>query len=533
MKKILYIIALMGIATIVFNSCTKDLDTTPIDPDDITSAAVFDDPASYTNFMAKCYAGLALGGQEGGDGKPDVAGIDGGFSQYLRQYWYHQELSTDEALIAWDDATIKDFHYQQWGSGDTFIAAMYYRLFYQISMTNEFLRQTTDALLNERGVPDDIKAKVKFYRLEARFLRALSYWHGLDLFGSIPFVTESDPVGAPSFYPPQISKADLFAFIEKELKEIEVEMKDPRTNEYGRADKAAAWMLLAKLYLNAEVYINEPKFTECITYCNKIFSSSYALAPTFQQVFWANNDMIPETMQEIIFPIRYSGEYSNTWGGTTFIIHAGVGGEMVGSDYGIDDGWGGTRVTPEFYNKFDDVENDIRATFFSEGQTLSIDNVGDFSNGYAYPKFVNYSIENGTKVNGYSLTFPDTDFPMFRVADTYLMYAEAVVRGGAGGSATDATIKVNELRTRANVPVINDGDLTLDWILDERARELAWEGHRRTDLIRHHKFTESTYVWEWKGNTKQGRSTDSKFNLYPLPESDVNANPNLKQNPDY
>jgi len=135
MKKLLYIFALIGVTTLVFNACTKDLDTTPIDPDEITSADVFDDPASYTNFMAKCYAGLAVGGQEGGDGQADVAGIDGGFSQYLRQYWYHQELSTDEALISWDDATIKDFHYQQWGTGDTFIAAMYYRLFYQISLT--------------------------------------------------------------------------------------------------------------------------------------------------------------------------------------------------------------------------------------------------------------------------------------------------------------------------------------------------------------------------------------------------------------
>ena len=533
MKKLIYIFALIGVTTLVFNACTKDLDTTPIDPDEITSADVFDDPASYTNFMAKCYAGLAVGGQHGGDGEADVAGIDGGFSQYLRQYWYHQELSTDEALISWDDATIKDFHYQQWGTGDTFIAAMYYRLFYQISLTNEFLRQTTDDLLNERGVPADIKAEVQFYRLEARFLRALSYWHGLDLFGSIPFVTESDPVGAAGFYPPQISKADLFAFIESELKAIEVEMKEPRSNEYGRADKAAAWMVLAKLYMNAEVYIGQPKYTECLTYCNKIIASSYTLAPTFQQVFWANNDQETETMQEIIFPIRYGGEHTQTWGGTTFIIHAGIGGDMAGSDYGVDDGWGGTRVTPEFYNKFDDVDNDVRATFFTEGQTLSIQNVGNFTDGYAYPKFVNYSMINDEKVNGYSLTFPDTDFPMFRVADVYLMYAEAVLRGGGGGNLGEATTFVNELRTRANVSTINDGDLTLDWILDERARELAWECHRRTDLIRYERFSQSSYVWEWKGNTQQGRSTDIKFNLYPLPDSDVNANPNLQQNAGY
>jgi len=194
MKRLIYIMVLaLGVAT-MFNSCSKILDTTPIDPDEVTSGTVFDNPESYTQFMAKCYAGLAVGGQEGGDGQADISGIDGGFSQYLRQYWYHQELTTDEAVIGWDDATIKDFHYQQWGDGDTFIAAMYYRIFYQISLANEFLRQTTDAKLDERGVSKEWRDKLVFYRLEARWLRSLSYWHALDLFGSVPFATEKDPI---------------------------------------------------------------------------------------------------------------------------------------------------------------------------------------------------------------------------------------------------------------------------------------------------------------------------------------------------
>jgi len=534
MKKILYIIALMGVVTLVFNACTKDLDTKPIDPDEITSGNVFDDPMAYTQFMAKCYAGLAVGGQEGGDGMADIAGIDGGFSQYLRQYWYHQELSTDEAVIGWNDATIKDFHYQQWGSGDTFIAAMYYRIIYQVSLCNEFLRQTEDGVLSDRGVSDQWKTKIAAYRLEARFLRALSYWHALDLFGRAPFVTEADPVGEAGFFPPQYSANQLFAFVESELKAIEGSMKAPRTNEYGRADQAAAWTVLAKLYMNAEVYIGQAKYTESLTYTNKVINSAYQIAPTYQQIFWANNDQVQETMQEIIFPIRYDGQHTQTWGGTTFIIHASIGGTMVGPDYGVNGGWGGTRVTSALYEKFGtETETDLRATFYTDGQTLSIDDMGDFTNGYAFPKFVNYSMVNGEKVNGYSEEFPDTDFPMFRVADLYLMYAESVLRGGAGGDIATATGFVNELRTRANATTITSADLDLDFVLDERSRELAWEGHRRTDLIRYGRFSESTYLWEWKGNTKQGRSTNIKYNLYPLPASDVNANPNLVQNEGY
>jgi len=531
MKQNIYRIVLIAGIAIMLNSCAKILDTKPIDPDEITSATVFDNPESYTQFMAKCYAGLALTGQEGPAGNGDVSVIDEGFSQYLRMYWYHQEFTTDEAITTWDDAgTIKDFHFQEWGTGDKFIAGMYYRIFYQISLTNEFLRQTTDGKLSDRGVSQEWKDKIVFYRAEARWLRALSYWHALDLFGSVPFGTDADPVG--DFLPQQISKADLFDYIESELVAIEDVMMDPRANEYGRADKAAAWMLLAKLYLNAEVYIGTPKYTECITYCDKVINSSYALSPTFQQLFWANNDVVAETMQEIIFPIRYSGEHTQTWGGTTFIIHASVGGEdMEPGDYGINGGWGGTRVTKEFVAKFGEPDN--RAMFFTEGQTLEIDNVGDFLNGYAYTKFRNMSYDTaGVGTPGFSLEFPDTDFPMFRLGDVYLMYAEAVVRGG-GGNVASALGYVNDIRSRADVEAIPEAEMTLEFILDERARELAWEGHRRTDLIRYNKFTGSEYIWSWKGNTKGGRSTDAKYNLFPLPESDVNANSNLTQNPNY
>ncbi len=530
MKKIIFIFVLITGVSLFLNSCIKDLDTKPIDPDEVTSATVFDNPESYTQFLAKCYAGLAVGGQQGGDGMADISGIDGGFSQYLRQYWYHQELTTDEAVIGWDDATIKDFHFQQWGDGDTFIAAMYYRIYYQISLCNEFLRQTTDDLLDERGVSDEWRNKIAFYRVESRWLRALSYWHVLDLFGNgVPFVVESDPIG--DFFPPTIAKAELFNFIESELKAIEGSMIEPPHFEYGRADKGAAWMLLAKLYFNAEAYLGVNKYAECITYCEKIINGPYALSPTFQQLFWANNDQDATTIREIIFPIRYNGQKTQTWGGTTFIIAASIGGEMEAQNYGTAERWGGTRTTKEFVALFSD--DDSREMFFTEGQNLEIENISMFEEGYAVTKFRNvWYNENGDTISGSSETFMDTDFPMFRLADVYLMYAEAVKRGG-GGNEGQAVDYVNDLRQRVGASAITAGDMDLDFILDERGRELYWECHRRTDLIRHNKFTGDNYIWAWKGNIKDGRSTDAKYNLFPLPAADVNANPNLNQNPNY
>ncbi len=530
MYRLYYKFILLAGLVFVLASCTKDLDTVPLDPKVKTSANVFDNPAAYKEALAKIYAGLAVSGQQGPAGMPDISGIDEGFGQYLRGLWYLEELPTDEAVISWNDQTIKDFHYQSWGSSDVFISAFYYRVFYQIGLCNEFLRQTTDAKLNERGVDDALKTEIKHYRAEARFMRALSYYHALDEFGSVPFVTEKDPVGA--FFPKQISRTELFNYIESELKAIEPDLIDARQNEYGRADKAADWTLLAKLYLNAKVFTGQERNTDCITYCKKVINAGYSLKPEYKNLFLADNNL---NNNEVIFSINFDGVHTKTWGGTTFIIHAAVGGNMNPADYGIDGGWAGTRTTSAFVNKFPDVTGttDKRAMFFTDGQKLEINDVGKFTDGYAITKFKNIT---STGAPGSDLTFPDTDFPLFRLADVYLMYAEAVVRGGQGGDMATAVNYINKLRERAygnNSGDITANDLTLDFILNERARELYWEAQRRTDLIRFGKFTGGSYLWPWKGGVKDGTATDSHYNLYPIPASDITANPGLKQNPGY
>ena len=191
----------VGIVALVlalgFVSCESELDKQPVT--ELTGGQAFADPEAYTEFLARVYAGFAVSGQEGPAGRPDIQGIDEGFSNYLRQFWKHQELNTDEAIIAWNDGTIHDLHNHVWTPSNEFIRAMYDRIYFQIGIANQYLRETTDAKLDGRGVEGNLRAEIQVFKAEARFLRALSYWHAIDFYGNIPWVTEEDPVG--NFFP--------------------------------------------------------------------------------------------------------------------------------------------------------------------------------------------------------------------------------------------------------------------------------------------------------------------------------------------
>lgn len=284
------------------------------------------------------------------------------------------------------------------------------------------------------------------------------------------------------FLPPQISRTDLFNYVEKELLDVQNLLPDPGQNEYGRADKGAAWFLLARLYLNAQVYTGQARWTDCITYCNKIIQSgAYHLASNYAQLFELDN----RQTGEIIFPLRANGLTSQSYGNTTFLIHAAVGGNMRASDFGINQGWAGLRTTKTLVNLFPNGDSslDKRAMFYTNGQTLDIADIKDFSNGYTITKFKNVD-SHGNPGSDPTGTFADLDFPLFRLADVYLMYAEAVVRGGSGGDINTAVNYINQLRERAYRNTSGDitsSDLTLNFIMDERARELYWEAIRRTD----------------------------------------------------
>lgn len=506
---------------VLMTACVGSLDVVPLDPNLETSATVYDSPQAYKQGLAKLYATFALSGQQGPAGQPDIAGIDEGFGNYLRQYWNCQELTTDEAVISWNDATIKDFHWHTWTATDVFIAAVYSRIMYSVALCNEYIRVTA-------GNAD---ADIRKYHAEARFLRALAYYHALDMFGNPPFVTEADKPGA--YFPPQTTRAELFNYIESELIAIENELGAPKF-EYGRADQGAAWMLLTKLYLNAEVYIDQPKYTEAITVAKKVLAAPYTLATNYRHNFVADNDTSPE----MIFPITYDGLNTQSYGGMVYLVHGPIGGSMPPDAlFGVGGGWGGLRTTSAFVDKFADTSGntDKRALFWTDGQSLAINDIAQFTDGWGITKYRNRKLDGSNATHAHP-DFVDTDWPMFRLADAHLMLAEAVVRGGSGATTAEALAAVNAVRQRAygntsgNITI---SQLNLDFLLDERARELYWEGHRRTDLIRFGKFTGGSYVWPWKGRAKDGISTEAFRDLFPIPAADMGANPTLKQNTGY
>jgi len=493
----------------------------------VTSGNIFTDTESYRSFLAKLYAGLAVVGQSGPHDNVDIEGIDAGFGQYLRGYWQLQELPTEEAVIGWGDAGLPELVTTQWASSNQFVTAMYYRIYFQIALANEFLRETTEEALTPRGHQD--LPDIPQYRAEARFLRAMSYWHGLDLFGNIPIVTEDYVAGSPP--PDQATRVEVFDFVESELTAIRSELPAVGAAEYGRVDQGAVAMVLAKLFLNAEVYGAGNRYSDALAEASIVIAGPYSLDDHSQDMFLADNHTSPE----FIFAVPLDGLHTQTWGGTTFIAHAAVGGSMTPADYGLDWGWGGLRVTPEFVSLYEggaggpDGRADI---FYTDGQNLQVNSIGSFNDGYAYPKYSNMT---SAGVAGSHPTHTDTDYPLFRLADAYLIYAEAHLRGG-GGVAGTALNYVNAIRQRAYGDPsgnITAGEMTLDFILDERGRELAWEGHRRNDLVRYGLFTGGSYLWSWKGNTQTGTATPDTRDLYPIPANELVANPNLVQNPGY
>ena len=509
-------------------ACNKKLDVVP--QNSLNSEVVYSSADGYKSVLAKVYGSFALTGNTGPNGNGDVQGIDEGTSDFLRLYWKAQELSTDEAVVAWGDPGIQDFHNMNWTSDNPMLKGLYYRAFYQITLANEFIRQADDGKLAKRNITGQGADDVREYKREARFLRAYQYWMLMDLFANPPFADENTTIaGAP---PTQIQRAALFTWVENELKAIEPNLPAPRSNEYGRADKAAVWALLARMYLNAQVYTGTARFTDAVTYSKKVIDAGYSLISNYLWLMRADNQ---QNTSEFIFTINYDGRYTQNWGGTTFLTHASVGGSMTASQFGVDGGWGGIRCTKNLPNLFPDVTGaaDKRSQFYITGQNLDIFSLTTFTDGYAVTKYKNITRTGG---NGSNLTWTDIDFPVFRLSEMYLIYAEAVLRGGTGGDATTALGYINLMRVRAYTNAtgnITSGQLTLDFILDERARELYWEGFRRSDLVRYNKFVENTYLWPWKGGVAAGTAVGANRKIYPLPSSDVVANPNLVQNPGY
>ncbi|MFN8249595.1 MAG: RagB/SusD family nutrient uptake outer membrane protein [Ferruginibacter sp.] len=529
-----------GSISLVFASCAKKLDTAPLNG--TTPADTYTTAAGYKSVLAKIYGTLSLSGSSGPAGSPDIGGglDEGSQISFIRMFFNCEELPTEEAIVAWNDETIHDFHDLKWTSTDKFIKGIYARLVYNITLINEYLRESTDAKLAEHGITGTDATDIKNSVGEARFLRAFNYWVMMDIFGKSTFLTEADGVGA--FNPQEISRKDLFDYVESELKAIEAQLAPAHTAEYGRVDQGAAWALLARLYLNAEVYTKTETtpgvahYEDALTYAKKVIAAGYSLRPSYPELFMADND---RQKAEFMFTINCDGLRTTSYGNTTFLVHAACGGDV--DDYGLTagNGWGGYRATKGLADKFPDLtgSTDKRALFTtskfgtSPGQ-LAIADPSDFSQGLHVAKFRNIRADGGS-VSDPTKYFSDIDFPVFRLPEMYFIYAECVLRGATGGDLTTALGYMNDIRNRANAGTINASDLNLNFILDERARELYWEGHRRTDLVRYGLLTSGSYLWPWKGGVLNGTGKEDKYNIFPVPAVNLTANPNLTQNTGY
>ena len=528
------VVLTMGLA-----SCDS-LHVDPIDPNLVT------EPTAEELFN-KCYANMALAGQTGPDGDSDVDGIDGGTSGWVRQYWNANELTTDEAICGWGDAGISGYDFNQYDSDHPMLKGLYYRLYTVIAFCNQYLEKFSDHDATMTA--------------EVRFLRALDYYELLDMFGNVGFV---DHVGANKV---QWTRKQLYDWIDKEVNEIEPSLSEARPKSssdplYGRVDKASAWMLLARLYLNAQVYTGTPQWQKALQEAKNVINSSYKLYTTsktdpdgqtwsaYQQLFMGDNGESGAYVEGIL-PIKQDGQTTASYGVTLFLMAGAQNANGIIKKNGqtgnnTSENWGGNRCRSSLLAKFfpnNDAPavsayvmpsraKDDRAIFDGQApRTLTNDNTSDFQSGYETMKFNNWKTDGSA---GHHSKFPDTDFFLFRVGEAYLIAAEADARINGGQTSATGTSYINALRARAHAQTHNAA-YSLDEICDEWSREMYFEGVRRPTLIRFKRFGgDNNYTWPWKGGAFAGTRFAATRNIFAIPTSDLNVSKGaLKQNPGY
>lgn len=563
MRHIFVKTAVAGLLALGMTSCADDLNISSIDPQTSPS---FED----MSLLAKVYGTLGVTGQKGATGAGDISS-DEGESGFYRTTFNLQTLPTDECNWAWQtDQDIPQITGISWNSTSVRTQWAYQRLGYDITLCNFYLQETA-------GKAED--ANYKYYRAEVRFLRALHYWYFLDLWHKAPFKDEKSSMTEK---PVEKAGKDLYDWIDNELTEIESQLSAigsfNDSKNYGRVDQGAAYMLHARLALNAPVYTNgvTKAYDKAIEYCDKIINSgAYKLSnvpktnPTngltysgYAQLFMADNDENTDAMKEIILPIRQDGEKTRSFSGATYLISST---RITGMPYaGTTNCWSCNYARPNLIEKFfpnDDIPmstvkapdnlteaeiialdaqdgsdtksiiaaaGDDRALFYAGRgggiRKLRTDKLNNFLDGISVVKFQNIRTDGKTV---HDKEFPDMDIPLIRYAEAFMTRAEAKWRKGDMTAIND----VNVLRTRANATPLTQ--LTEQDLIDEWSREFYMEGRRCSDLIRFDMFTGKKYNWAWKGGVPNGQAVDSHFKYYPIPLDDINNNENMHQNADY
>ena len=532
--------------TALLSSCVQDLDTLPLNKTEPISEYVYGtSEEAYLAGLTRLYFQFVT------NDLTDMQPMDGGASELIRAFWSVQETTTDEAKCSWEnDAWVRALNTNTWTEvQNDAIYAVYVRTLQGVAFVNEYLRQTVSSVLASRGVSPELAAKIEGFRAEARFLRTYFYWIALDCFGNVPFTTENSPFGG-TYFPKQASRSDVYDFCVQELLWLissESQLPEPHTL-YPRATKGAAAGLLARLYLNSEVYTGVPRWAEAKSVCEGIFEMGYALSPSYFDLFRGNNSSNLQARTEFLWTVEYDSNNTNSFGGTTYILSASMASTDITDQSrpnGQVNGWAGLRVPYEFVSKYYDVSGQDYETggyetsdkrgevFYIKGRSESMDGaLYSFMNGWTCLKFNN--IPSGQTNQSYlpvSATkgYSDVDFPMIRLAEIYLIYAEACLNLGVPSLASGV---VAELSERAGVaPPL---EITPSYLLAERARELLWEAHRRTDLIRFGVYDSPDFLWPYKGgDSYAGAGFPAYKCIFPLPPTELATNRQLVQNPGY
>lgn len=545
MKKHIFTLAIAAAGVFGISSCVNDLDTLPLNETDKTAQQAYATLQDFESGLAYVYGSFVLVSQND-PGSSDIAVSDAGQSELCRQYVNLQEMSADGLKCTWGDSYITDTQNATWtAQGNSAITAVYTRGMMAVTRANEFLNQAGNTSVSG----------VEPLTAEARFVRAYAYWMLMDIFGNPPFAL---PENIGGDMPKQIGRKALFEWLEQELNELYTLL--PATNTYPRVGRGAAKALLARMYLNAEVYTGTAKWNEAKQAAKDVIDNGgYKLCTNFEELFLQDNGENANAMQEFIYAIPYDRDHTQSWGGTTCLVSASLDdansqavaeylGHPLGSQLNIER-WNGYHVPSEYVEKNFGIKwnastDNMPLGYFPNmaDQRAFLSNVGcvkDYdptstNTGWRCWKFSSRDSKGNLYSNGDTYSkFSSIDFPMIRLAEMYLIYAEAECRlSGTVNVNSEAGNYIKALRDRAGVAT--PSGIELDDILAERGAELMWEGHRRTDLIRFGYFTSMSFAWPYKGGVPNGKTALPSYRtVFPLLYTDLTQNPNLVQNAGY
>ena len=373
------------------------------------------------------------------------------------------------------------------------------------------------------------------YISEVKTVRALWYLWLIDFWGNVPVIDKYD---VPQDYLPATNtRKEVYDFIEKEaLENMSKLVKEKSTSTYARADYWTAQAILAKLYLNAEVYTGTPQWQKALNACNEIINSGkFAMTSTYRENFISKN----EGSSEAIFAIPFDAIYTEwAWILPLLSLHY----ESQKTFNLTNSPWNGLSVQTEFFYLYED--DDIRKhdnflwgpQYSSTGEPLidtddyELDPARDPDPQVNFtPTFLSLydtARESGARIKKWEIEFGgngflSSDFFVFRYSDILLMKAEILWRMNPAN--TEALNLVNLFRQRAGIEAFDA--LSEQDLLDERGRELFMESWRRSDKIRFGQYNDPTIFKPW--------TSEAFRRLYPIPKEQLDANPNLRQNPGY